>query len=939
MEIEKVSIGDLIESGKLNGRVTGPIWTGFPLASVIGDFPVSEDNRLDEAYKRLLKELEDLFIKYRKNLMKELETGIPSMADAKGMTDQVAQLLRELMLMPKYKVRTEVMLVAYVATYELLLKTNPSEVRHFKIGAKQQMRQLQQVTAEAEHPVIALSVDKEKLKAKVISILTDAQSKKFRTKSNMRDLRKMVEEILGVKNVPEEDVRKIIEKICASLYIADAAQVFKNEYYGSLVYTSILYNYLFELYQYDQSLPPEERKHPELTPESIVGIETLDELFDIVTQKYKYNFQTEEGFHAKLQTDYIYENIDFIDIKKLFMAFLLRSIDTLDSIEIQILQSTKKEDIEIPPERVVYECEIDTTDGYDVTEIRKLCKVRKKILEGILRVARLPEDFIYQTLDEKDDDHLKEVPLTYIKEKMKNFCGDFYLNSSVREYLRVAIFKSRHEELIEDTELMRRLEWSENEIQTLAMVDSNVLKKWLELGFMTPQSLKALAVKIKSGEIDEIIETSFQGKGKEVKDTIDFQEFITRNVEAENISVQEFIEEYFMEGLVSEEQILALSEEQIAFVVTEETLLQVYQMYAEEMASHQTNSLQEDEEKMQALNKKIVIYTKLFEKAYLKDLTKEEQAASKKDLIEEFYLNLVSQDIPDAKISPLVAFMIQRMLQNQFVDYETIYETSFMGIYIKELRARNDFSLEETRKIRDILGSKKCGEIIGSILDTDELTPNQKFALIMDFFFQKEDYKIRDALVKRLDFFDQEFLKKKEEEIKKRVEEAKASEGKEKKGTEESIRHAYSDAVKWDVYHNIMDRDVRATAYANGYIEFYSPRTGKRFFEKFYKIDSKTGQITGYGYGFPTYEMDDKTYMAYRAQLIKVVNGREAVNPMVLEKLVPKGPEHRTPHITQSERKNWIWKMVEKYGSVYGDDRDALEANVAPYVHQHEIID
>ena len=42
----------------------------------------------------------------------------------------------------------------------------------------------------------------------------------------------------------------------------------------------------------------------------------------------------------------------------------------------------------------------------------------------------------------------------------------------------------------------------------------------------------------------------------------------------------------------------------------------------------------------------------------------------------------------------------------------------------------------------------------------------------------QEDYEIRDALVKRLDFFDQEFLKKKEEEINKRVEEAKAKEGK-----------------------------------------------------------------------------------------------------------------------------------------------------------------
>ena len=122
-----------------------------------------------------------------------------------------------------------------------------------------------------------------------------------------------------------------------------------------------------------------------------------------------------------------------------------------------------------------------------------------------------------------------------------------------------------------------------------------------------------------------------------------------------------------MEEIITEEDLLDLSEEQIKSVVTPESLLQYYQMYADEMVSHQTNSDKEDEVHMQELKKKVAIYTKLFEKTYLKNISPEEQIALKKELIEEYYYNLVNKDTPDSEINPLVAFMIQEMLQNHLV--------------------------------------------------------------------------------------------------------------------------------------------------------------------------------------------------------------------------------------------------------------------------------
>ena len=100
MEVERVSIGDIIESGKLNGKVTGPVWTGFPSSEIIGQIPVSEDQKLDKEYKKILKELEDLFVKYRKMDMKELETGFPAVENKQTISSRIAFLLRELTLMP-----------------------------------------------------------------------------------------------------------------------------------------------------------------------------------------------------------------------------------------------------------------------------------------------------------------------------------------------------------------------------------------------------------------------------------------------------------------------------------------------------------------------------------------------------------------------------------------------------------------------------------------------------------------------------------------------------------------------------------------------------------------------------------------------------------------------------------------------------------------------
>lgn len=944
MEVERVSIGDIIESGKLNGKVTGPVWTGFPSSEIIGQIPVSEDQKLDKEYKKILKELESLFVKYRKMDMKELETGFPAVENKQTISSRIAFLLRELTLMPKYKVRTNVMMVAYVATYEMMQKVNPTELKHFGIGARQQMMQLQQLISGYDTPLIALIVDKNELKAKVVSLVTESQAKKFKNKSNARDLKRIVEEVLGRKNIPDDDVRKIIEGICASMYIADAAQVFQSDYYGSLIYESILYNYLFELYKEDQVLPPEERKYPKLTPDYIVGLDSLDELFDAVTKDYQYNFQTEDGYHAKLQADYVYENIEFIDMQSLFAAFMLRCLDTLESIEIQVMKSTRKE-LEEAQARVVYECEIDTSDGYDIEEIKNLCGVRKKILEAILKISRLPDDFTYKVFKHPDDVELSSIAVSQMKEKMQNFCGDFYLNPSIKQYLRIAVFKSRHEELIENSEMMKRLEFSESEIQTLAMVDSNILHRWIELGFMNEESIKQLAVKIKNGEIDEIVDSSFQGKAEDVKKTVNFYDFITLNLEAENISVLNLIDKYYMEGIVPEEYVLDLSDEQINQAVTSETLLQNYQMYSAEMVSHNTNSDKEDEVQMQVLKKKIAIYTKLFEKAYLKNLSLEEQAISKKELVEEFYLNLVSQDMPDQEISPLVAFMLQEMLQNGFVDYETVYETSFMGSYITELRKRNIFSLAETRKIREILGSQKCGEIISGIIDSKDLSQNQKFALIMDFFFQNSDIEIRDELVKKLEFFAPEFFQEREKGSNKPIFNDDISsipkEDEEKKEPIEYTRHLYSDGIKWEVYHRVIDNDVKVTTYSNGYVEFYSPRAGKRFIEKFYKVDRKTNQIVEPAYGFPTYAIDDEKYIANRHRLVKNVasDGKEAINPVILQELAPLDKAFRTPHITQSADKNWIRQMVSKYGSVYGDDEKLADALIKEYENQHEIID
>ena len=152
-------------------------------------------------------------------------------------------------------------------------------------------------------------------------------------------------------------------------------------------------------------------------------------------------------------------------------------------------------------------------------------------------------------------------------------------------------------------------------------------------------------------------------------------------------------------------------------------------------------------------------------------------------------------------------------------------------------------------------------------------------------------------------------------------------------------KHVYSDAIKWLVYHSIIDADVKTTIYSNGYVEFYCPRIGKRFFEKFYKIDKKTNKIISYEYGVATYVMDDNDYINNRQILVdQLSDDMEAINPVVLSELVPKGKKNRIPHITQSRTKNWIRQMASEFGSIYSE-KDQEELLVLEYENQHEIMD
>ena len=58
-----IDISDIQKSGNLNGKVTGLVWTGYPLREVIGNFNISYDLFLDNEYKQLLSDLEVAIIK------------------------------------------------------------------------------------------------------------------------------------------------------------------------------------------------------------------------------------------------------------------------------------------------------------------------------------------------------------------------------------------------------------------------------------------------------------------------------------------------------------------------------------------------------------------------------------------------------------------------------------------------------------------------------------------------------------------------------------------------------------------------------------------------------------------------------------------------------------------------------------------------------------
>ena len=916
-----VDVSRFIALPVFTGIQNNAIWTGVVKSSRITPYLIRNPEKREE-FKNIVKEYEENVLKYRNLYQNAFGAMINSSSRVSNLgkffneengrieerVEELAQEIRKFLVNCKENtLDMDMFFLELARDYEEIMEKNPHEFDNVNESVKNEIKNFKKSVDEKDICIREI-FDHDKNRYICKPFFTRSQEKRFSFgKDNQNKLIKAMQAITGKEEISEEEKQKLLEELCSGIAITDLSEMYAEPSLSGMQYISVFKNYLLKKgYTFEE-------------------IEKMS-LEEIKTKTLEtYNSQGVE-IHSSLVAQCVNDSIEYINIDKFLLAAMARPLEAFERISLKEDDDDKiSDDLELPKE-------MSESDSREITQNNSKNEEKVKIdekdddayilqevnFETIVEKNKRVEEIVRRILsadiiDKKTKIKLllnydsKEESLKTIEDLLGNYCDGIYITEVSKLNLLYNAFLNINEMDSWSDELVKRLEYTKNDLFVVGLVNFNNFKRLYSLGKMSKEDVDNILRETKNPEFEDAVRSTFS------KGSVDRTELILnnasnllKNLYTSKIINVEDLKRYFDDDVIGIDDILSLTEDlqedekneymtSLKNTFEYKTLLEKYKSYIEEEQKYlifkeknqgETEKLEEYEKIIERLRNQKERYLSLFKKIY-GDLPQEE----KNKILETYYFDMETDD------ENILQESIIEMYNDSIIGLENII--NFDSDYI--IPMLDKLSLEDAEKIRSSMSLEDLEKMLDPIfLDSDykyyNISDERKFIIIMNLLGEDtpKDKELREMYLSLLEFND--------DEISRRSKNGQRNIMDKKKGNL-SKQYTYPDVIKWKFFKS-LDKDMRVTRHSNGYVEFASTKFDSRIIEKYYEKDKEV-------YGYATYILPEATYRKNQQILITKTVNSSILETSELRDITPR--KDRIAHRTQSKDKTWMDEILRYF--------------------------
>lgn len=925
---KRINMKQVVASPVLTGNDTKFVWTGVVQSKNIRDLEyIIPDSKKRRKFQKLVEDYENLVMDYRNNgkfnnsPMVSFTHTVRTEIDKPKLEIEIralAEEIKEALNSPESSgIDMGLFWVQLCREYEEINKKNPNEFKAMNAEARKNLKIFGESMNESE-PMLREFYDDEKNKYKTYQFLTLGQERKLTKKSSVGvdALINLVSTIQEKDDVPKDEFISVIKEISERITIVDLQEILQNKRFSEMQYVSNFKNYL------------------------ITKGYTADKIAELSVEELKKQAETlfeseKENINSQLIAGCILDSAQYVDVEKLMLFYMSRTFDLLDAMapeKEQVLNYGQKSLEEMAKKaREAVDTEKYEYNDNTIDDAMEIMKRTEEICQRVLKAGIVNKR---STATIKFGNESQTHNFKKIENGMKKFCDGIYLTYTTQLNLLYNAYENPNEISTWSDELIKRTEFSKNDLFELSLINFENFKRFSDVGKIKKDEIQDFLIDVLSGEYDKAIEETYLDNEKQRDNVYKNKKTLFKNLYLNGYLDEEDIGNYFKQAIITKEMLDELEEGlskenmenicgKLRNIFNKNAILERYKVYSEkyveflkyqELNPEDNQGIEKLREEVKFCRREKERYREVFNK--YNQIPEGKKLEFGDELLEEYYIEM---DVSDEDV-------LQESLK-------TLYEDGLIGLenivhmdntYI--IPMLDKLSIEDTKKVRNSMSKIELEDMLDKIFDDQEFSDERKFIIIMNMFGEdsKEDRESREFYLSMLDFDNSE-KKSKRKGIKKQ---------RNGESTKDSNKYVYPDFVKWKFY-NALDKDVRATRYANGFVEFASSKLGVRIIEKYYDGDKPA-------YGVATYVLSEEEFRRNEGELVTIgINGNTIMESAVLREIVPR--EDRIAHRTQSEDKTWMDEVVkhfkEEIGTRYSKfEQDNLDETVKKYKTNYEMI-
>jgi len=476
----------ILNSYNLNGNVDNMYWTGYPLIEFI-DLSIIKDKKILQKFGNRLVFLEEKIKEYRillkKYKNKQAEESDLMMIEGEIYDNNV--ILNELFM--KY-CNKEYFIVALIKTYYIIKSKCPEEIKSIQntSGMKviRKIKELELIANQWDDLMKFERPNDDESMSNIILFLTPKAEEKISFKKNNEKLRKILKFFPESNEENKTKEECILEELNLVLVANDMCEFFSSEELAKSLNIAVYFDYLFTLTNYEQDKGAS--KSVDGTPLMFDRYISMGQkqIIEVAINEYQYQ-KYQDDYEPQFITNYILKYIKYVDLDKLFLLYMYRHFEVLESIKINLQdENSINEDGEFD--------QIDDSEAVEYLGLESYIEASdeaKSILNKILKTNQI---------DSASKIKIKDNYITVkdIREKMKLFVGRFYFTPSIEEYIKFKIYMNSDDKELYNEEVLKKIKWTEADIEFLLVTNNQFLKSVIEYNLVDKVLLEKVLEKI-----------------------------------------------------------------------------------------------------------------------------------------------------------------------------------------------------------------------------------------------------------------------------------------------------------------------------------------------------------------------------------------------------------------------------------------------------------